>query len=354
VLWIIKRFSWFISFWQLLIYVLVALAVAGVWVVTSYLQDGGKFIIEFTLRQWALLTTNDAGHGGFMLYHFVVLFFGCFPASVFMIHAFFNREKDNRHIADFKLWMSVLFWVVLILFTLVSTKIVHYSSLCYFPMSFLAALSAEHLLDKKWNYTNWMQAGFWLSVIPFVVAPFGLAYFSIHTEVLKKLVSQDPFAVENMDAVIHWTGFEFMPGLLMTGVLLGFLFWMKRGRRNRAIQYLFWGTAIWVQLALFFYVKNIEGYSQRANITFWESKKNDDCYLVTFGYRSYTQYFYGRVKKQENPNYSDENWLLTGKIDKPVYISCKTDAQEALRTTIKDARFLYHENGFYFFERVPR
>ncbi len=35
--------------------------------------------------------------------------------------------------------MLILFWVVLILFTIVKTKIVHYSSLCYFPLTFIGA-----------------------------------------------------------------------------------------------------------------------------------------------------------------------------------------------------------------------
>jgi hypothetical protein len=46
---------------------------------------------------------------------------------------------------DHRRWMVILFWVVLILFSIVKTKIVHYSSLCYFPLTYLAALQLERI-----------------------------------------------------------------------------------------------------------------------------------------------------------------------------------------------------------------
>ena len=45
--------------------------------------------------------------------------------------------------------MRILFWVVLILFTIVSTKIVHYSSLAYFPLSYLASVEIQKLQFGK-------------------------------------------------------------------------------------------------------------------------------------------------------------------------------------------------------------
>ena len=353
VLWAIKKFSWYISFRQLLVYGITTLIITGIWFFISYLQDGGKFIIEFTIRQWALLTTEDAGHGGFLMYHFVVLFFGCFPASVFMIHAMLHRQNEASKLGAFKLWATVLFWVVLLLFTLVNTKIVHYSSLCYYPMTFLAAVSIENLLNKKWRYKKWVTIVNWLAALPFLMAPFAISYFTKHMSVLKELAKQDPFAVENFDAPIQWSGFEFLPGIFLLGLLIFYTFLIKQKEIKKAFVLIFAGTACWVQLSLFFYVKNIEGYSQRANIEFWQSKAKEDCYFVTFGYKSYTQFFYGSVKPQANKDYTNDEWLLLGKIDKPVYISCKTDARQELQSKIKDAHFLYNSNGFYFFKRMP-
>ena len=41
--------------------------------------------------------------------------------------------------------MMVSFWVVLILFSIVRTKIIHYSSFCYFPLTYLAAWAASRI-----------------------------------------------------------------------------------------------------------------------------------------------------------------------------------------------------------------
>ena len=352
-LFIVNRFKWFISFADLLIYIAAALITTSVWLLLNYFQSGNKFIIEFTIRQWALLTTADAGHGGFLLYHFVVILFGCFPAAAFMIIGFFNNEKNSEEVALFKKWMTVLFWVVLMLFTLVNTKIVHYSSLCYYPLSFLAALSIENLIIGRWKYSRWTTVIICFTALPLIIAPFALSYLVKHMDTLKGLLTQDQFAVENIAAKIVWTGVEFVPGVLMLLTLIVYIVLINKNKKYAAINCLFWGTAIWIQLGLFFYIKNIEGISQRANIEFWQSKKMEDSYFATYGYKSYTQYFYGAVKAQANPKANDMDWLLKGVVDKSVYISCKTTSHAQLENEIKDARFLYHKNGFYFYVRQP-
>ena len=350
---IIKKFTWYISFGGLLVYGLSSLFVTSIWLFINYLQTGNKFIIEFTIRQWQLLTTADAGHGGFFLYHFVVLFFGCFPAIAFTIVSFFNKETDTGKAKEYKMWMSVLFWVVLILFTLVNTKIVHYSSLCYYPLSFLAALSIDNILSKKWRYKTWMTVVICISSLPFILAPFVLNYLVKNIDQLKPLLAEDPFAVENLAAKITWSSLEFIPGLLMLATVIIFIILIYKNKTAKGLQLLFWSTAIWVQLGLYLYIKNIEGYSQRANIEFWQTKQNEDCYLTTYNYKSYTQYFYGNVKPQQNILANDMEWLLKGNIDKPVYISCKTNNYQQFQTEVKDAKLLYNKNGFYFFIRSP-
>jgi len=354
VYWALQKFRMFISWPQLMLFGFTALLVTGLWVGINYLQNGNKFMTEFTIRQWQLLTTADAGHGGFFLYHFIVLFFGCFPASVFCIQTFFKKEKEEKHFADFKQWMAVLFWVVLILFTVVTTKIVHYSSLCYFPLAFLTAVSLYNIYHKKWQLKNWMKVLLVVSGLPFLIAPFAFAWFGQHIDQLKPLLSQDPFAVENLQAAIHWSGWEFLPGLLLVFVLLLFFFWMKKGKAGRAIHILFIGAAVYTQITLFFLIKRIEGYSQRANIEFFKSHAKEDCYMATYNYLSYTLFFYGEAKAHANKKYADRDWLLKGNIDKPVYISCRQEGRAQLEKDITDAVFLYNSNGFYFYKRLPK
>ncbi len=350
---IAAKFKWFLSLVDVLIFSVVTLLVTAIWFVVNYLQTGEKFIIEFTIRQWQLLTTADAGHGGFLLYHFVVIFFGCFPAVGFMLFAFFKKEKKEQQLADLKKWMSILFLVVLILFTLVNTKIVHYSSLCYYPLSFLAAVSMDNFIGQHWKYKKWITVVTLISSLPFIAAPFAVSYVTNNMDTLKSLLSKDPFAVENMAAQIKWSGLVMLPGILLLMTLAVFVFLVRKKSLSSGFAALFIGSAIWLQLGLFFYLKNVEGISQRANIEFWQTKRNEDCYFATYGYKSYTQLFYGAVKEQSNKNYKNDEWLLYGNIDKPVYISCKTNSYREFATNVKDAKFLYNRNGFYFFERLP-
>ena len=62
----------------------------------------------------------------------------------------FNKDKSNTNIqANFHTIMVILFLVVLILFSIVKTKIVHYSSMCYFPLTFLATYSIIQIINKE-------------------------------------------------------------------------------------------------------------------------------------------------------------------------------------------------------------
>lgn len=354
VYWAFNRFRWFISLPQLLLFIFSALATAGLWLGIDYLQHGDKFLKEFTVRQWELLTTADAGHGGFFFYHFVVLFFGCFPATAFFIHAMVKKEAADKRFTDFKKWMVIFFWVVLVVFTLVQTKIVHYSSLCYYPVSFLAAVSLHNIITKKWVLSGWVKAITIISAIPFVLAPFAAAYFGRHISQLKPLLKQDAFATENIQAQVQWSGWEFLPGLILLAALVLSFLYFKRQKTQRAVWILLGGSLIFIQLTLFFLIGNIEAISQRANINFWQAHATEDCYMTSYQYKTYTHYFYGSMKPQQNKNYTDYEWLLKGDIDKTVYISCKVTGKEALEKELPDAVFLYNKNGFYFYKRTPQ
>lgn len=354
VYWAFNRFRWFISLPQLLVFIASALATAGLWLGADYLQHGDKFLKEFTVRQWEMLTTADAGHRGFLFYHFVVLFFGCFPATAFFIHAMVKKETEDRRFADFRRWMVIFFWVVLLVFTLVQTKIVHYSSLCYYPVSFLAAFSLYNIISKKWVLDGWVKILIIVSSLPFILAPFAIAYFSQNMSQLKPLLKQDAFATENIQAQVQWSGWEFLPGLLLAAAIALSFMYFKRQKNQRAVWILLGGAVIFIQLCLFFLIGRIEAISQRANIDFWQAHAREDCYMVSYRYKTYTHYFYGSMKPQLNKNYTNNDWLLKGNIDKPVYIACKVTGKEALEKELPDAFFLYNKNGFYFYKRIPQ
>lgn len=353
VYWVYQRFRLYVSIPQFLFFTASASIVTLAWYGLEAWENGPWFIIEFNKYQYRLFSTPDAGHGGFPGYHFAVLLLGCFPASVFALRAFFPLPAEARdHQQDFRRWMKFLFWTVLILFSIVRSKIVHYSSLCYFPLTFLAAAVVDKILRGEIAMATWMKV--LLAVIGgiFVVATLAFPFAGMHPEMLKPLFD-DPFAQANLDADVHWTGWEVLPGLFLLGLLILTLWQFTRGRSGQAFRWLFGGTAVFVLLTLIFFIKRIEGYSQRAAIEFFENKAGEDAYFTTHAYKSYAQYFYTRKQPAANENAYRQDWLLNGPIDKDVYIVVKNHRAHELRDR-EDIELVGEKNGFVFLKRRHR
>ena len=88
----------------------------------------------------------------------MVLLLGCFPASFFAVQEMLTPAAGDERQRDFRRWMLMLFWVVLVAFSLVQTKVVHYSSLGYFPLTYLAALQLERIVVGREPF-GWTALG---------------------------------------------------------------------------------------------------------------------------------------------------------------------------------------------------
>lgn len=321
-----------------------------IWFGIDFTFRGPEFLIEFTIRQWELLTTGDAGHSGFLSYHFFVLFFGCFPASIFAVSSLKRTKNLPPHLADFHVWMIILFWVVLILFSLVGTKIIHYSSMAYYPLTFLSALSIWRMLNGSIEFHKWwnrMVVGIGGLIVLISIA---LPFLGSHPEMIRPLMSADPFAAANLNAEVNWDWTSYIPALIAIAVGT-FYFIQRKKSRVRSLNTLFYGTGIWVFAALTFFIGKVESISQRANVEFFESQVGKDVYVTTYGYKSYVPWFYAQIQPHQNPKATNGVWLLQGKTDLPVMISVKINKVAEFRERVPDATLLYEKNGFYFFER---
>jgi len=353
VYWILKRFRFYINPLEVVVYTITALGVTGLWYGVETLVHGPQFVVEFTVRQWEIFSRPDAGHVGFPGYHFVVVLIGCFPASIFLIRSHFSLPLESEHERNFRKWMLILFWVVLLLFTVVQSKIVHYSSMTYFPLTFLTAQVAEYLIQQKIAWKGWMK-GMLLGIailtgLVVIILPFA----GMNIDILRPLFAQDPFALKNLDAVVPWTGVESIAGILLIGVVVAFVVLMNRQRSIRAFQVLFGGVGVFVFLTLILFIKKIEAYSQRAAIDFYISKQDCNCYVVPERFRSYGHLFYKRLQPGEDPRSLNKEWLKRGDIDKDAYFVAKVTGTKELET-IEDMEFLYEENGFTFWKRAAK
>jgi 4-amino-4-deoxy-L-arabinose transferase-like glycosyltransferase len=350
VFWALQRFRMFFQWTHMLLMVLAALVVIALWFGNDYLRHGPDFTRAFFQRQVELFTQEDAGHGGFFGYHFVVLLLGCFPASFFAVQEMCRPSTQGSEdvlAMTRRKWMLTLFWVVLILFSIVKTKIVHYSSLCYFPLTFLAALQLERIVARNEAF-GWTR--FAVGIMGNIVGALVLALpiLMMNVQLIAPLFSADPFAQGNLEADVHWHWSASLAGAWLIG-MLGFAHVLhQRKQHARSAIVLFAGTGLFVTLTLHFLIRNIEAYSQRAAVQFFEGHAGERCWLFTRGYKSYVPEFYGGVREAR----PDEATLLSGLIDRPVYLSCKITSVEEVKA-LGAFRETGRKNGFVFWERRP-
>lgn len=111
-------------------------------------------VADFFRYQWRLFSTADAGHRGPLFFHLWVLLLGCVPASIYVLSSSFKDWSDRwREDEALRINVVLFLWVVLI-FSVVQTKIVHYSSLAYLPLAYLAARGASNprfQVQPVWN-----------------------------------------------------------------------------------------------------------------------------------------------------------------------------------------------------------
>jgi hypothetical protein len=314
-------------------------------------MDGNsKVVNDFIIYQIRLFQTEDAGHGGFFGYHFVTLFLGVLPASIFAIQNLIKGNKDKSELSGFRLIMVVLFWVVLILFSIVKTKIIHYSSLAYFPITFFASMLIFNMKNKIENWRAWFDWIFLFIGIVFIVVFIGIRYVVTNAKMLAKSeFIKDEFAKGNLLANVQWTGFEFLIGLIPLIVFLLIRF-VYKDNVNKSLL-LFMAFTLFTATISFVIVPKIEGYSHQAAINFYISKQKEDCYVTTYNFKSYAHLFYTKKKLPSNRNHHDNEWLMKGNVDKKVYVVCKVQHILEFETNYQEFRKFKSSNGFVFYER---
>lgn len=303
---------------NIIIVTLAAFLTTCIWFGLEVINNGWWMVNEFITYQIRLFSTEDAGHGGPFFYHFIILLLGCFPASIFLLQKMAPATDDTKH---FNRWMQIMFWVVLILFSIVKTKIVHYSSLCYFPLTYLAAYNIYHIGIGAVKL-NKLQKVMLVSIGGLIaIAITLLPIVGLNKDVLTPLIN-DPFAVANLEAGVSWRYSEALwGGVYLVAIIIAY--GLLRQQFKKGLVVLFAIQIIIIQVTVLHFTPKIEHISQRAAIEYFESLKDKDVYVQVLGYKSYAHLFYTKKGEPTNENYYDEDWLLTGEVDKPVYFVCK-------------------------------
>jgi 4-amino-4-deoxy-L-arabinose transferase-like glycosyltransferase len=347
VYWAAGRFRFPIASRYLLLAGISAAATVLPWVIVDLVRHGPDFMLELARRHVKLFAGERTVHTGFVGYHVVVLLLGCFAASLFGVQEMLKPSGGDERQRDFRRWMLMLFWVVLVAFSLVQTKVVHYSSLSYFPLTYLAALQLERIVvDRQpFGWTRWA-----VGIVGLLVAAVAIAapFVMMRREAIAPLLAASPFARASLMAPVAWTGVEALAGMWLLGVLgAAHLLHARRAYAKSAIV-LFAGTGVFVPLALACFAGNIEAHTQRAAVEFFQARRGERCYLLTRSYRSFAHWFYARTTEAA----PEDNVLVRGPIDRPVYLVTKITAVKDFEA-VGTFREIDRRNGFVFWRRDP-
>jgi 4-amino-4-deoxy-L-arabinose transferase-like glycosyltransferase len=331
---------------------LVALLPFALWFGAAIVYHGWEygtwFMNEFITYQIRLFRTEDADHGGPFLYHFIVLLIGCFPASVFLFQFSRRRTTDSEPARDFTRWMWIVFWVTLILFSIVKTKIVHYSSLCYFPLTYLAALKIDQLASGEITLRKSVKTLFLAIGCLWGIILIALPLVGIYKNKIIPYI-QDPFAVGNLQANVSWSWLECLWGVFYLVGIAVVVVWMRKNF-TKGMLALAMLQIIIIQITVLHFTPKVEAYSQRAAIRFFKSFKGKDVYVQVLGYKSYAQLFYTQKQAPANKHYYEKDWLLNGAVDKPTYFISKNISADQYRK-LPQLEELGEKDGFVFFKR---
>lgn len=349
-----KDGSWkIISMKHFLIFLVLVLLTGFSWFIIEILRGRAEIVREFIQYQLRLLSQGEAGHGQPFYYHFIVLLFGCFPVSVLFFISFKRSESDTNYHRHFKVWMQIMFWVVLVLFSMVKTKIVHYSSLTYFPITFMGSWVAIKIIDGEISWRKRYSAS-----LLFIGGLVALVLTSLQfvenfkDKIIALNIIKDDFAVANIMSEVIWSGYEFFTGILLLGGVITFLLCFRWKLVESGFYLLFVTTMLATWFASLLIVPQAEQYTQRAAIDFYESLKGKDCYIETIGFKSYAYLYYTDKQIPENHESLKLRWLLRGEIDKPTYFVSKISREKDLLKTYPQLKVLYRKNGFVFYKRV--
>ncbi|MBF0280646.1 MAG: glycosyltransferase family 39 protein [SAR324 cluster bacterium] len=211
-----------------------SLSVALSWYIANWWVHGFKFIEDFIGFQMALFSKPLEGNERPFYYHFVVALVGIFPWTPFLF--LFNPghvPKEHPHLRPLLVISTAWLVFVLVLFSIVTTKLPHYSASIYVPLSFVVAFCLERLIDKKLSVNRWI-VGFFLMLG---------TLFSVLLLLFPTLMDNH-FIKQGIVFEIQWLKSYYLPGIgFFLGIVVAcILFWRRR------IWFAAWVTA----LAMFF------------------------------------------------------------------------------------------------------
>jgi hypothetical protein len=336
------KFKSFPKFKFISVTLIATLIISLLWFFLLWISGNKAIITQFLEYQVRLFQTKDAGHGGPIYYHWLVLLLGCFPASFFAISSFFQKDSYFNPFNKLVL-ISGLF--TLILFSIVQTKIIHYSSFCYFFITYFAALSISQA-EKPIRRSTWATISY-LLIISITLSV--MIYVQVFGPGITNLIPiKDPFAFANINAHEPWRTVDFTIVFLWGIAASISIYLLLKQRIQHAILTLLIAVPIGILCIQGTILPHIEQYTQRAAISFYKQQAPKNVYLIPLGFKSYAHLFYGEIKPHQNVNRYNEAWVCSDSTDLPVFYVARIPMHENYLKAYPNLKLLYMKNGFVF------
>lgn len=281
----------FYSFKELISIILGLLIFPGLFFGIQIVNHGWWFLNEFIIYQIDLFRYPVASHGQPFYYHFVVLLLGCFPLFIFCFSSLTTKIKVSGD-ANFIRFMHVIFWVVLIVFSLVTTKIVHYSSMCYIPLSIIGGIwiSNHGSIGLKTKLIFIIISLIWgIIYIIFSIPAFDNSFI---INILNNIPIEDVNVQGMFQTKITWSYVPFIIAILfifMTTIVV------IKNSKKIIIVYLITNTFI-TSVFVSSVVPSIEKMIQGNWIIHLKSYDKKPYVHFTYGFKSYAHYYYTKQK----------------------------------------------------------
>ncbi|MGK0383758.1 MAG: 4-amino-4-deoxy-L-arabinose transferase-like glycosyltransferase [Bacteroidia bacterium] len=342
-----KKHKWKVT--DAIVYLSVVLFVGFSWFVIEVARGHGYVIQEAIDYHIRLFSESEAGHEQPFYYHPIVLLVGCFPMSLFLIFSWTVKSESPSEITHYKKWMTILFWVVLVVFSIVKTKIVHYSSLTYFPMSFLVAWFVHYTVEKRIVFKFWHQATLILFVFLLGTGFVLLGMLDMIKEPLLELLKNDKFALGIFGQQIPDGRFDFLIGVFFLIGGIGAVIFINKTKS--AILSLFGVSLVTVTLLSIVIVPKIDRYTQASLFGFYKEQAAI-AYIKPVAFHSYAHLYYGKKTPVAIETDDELLWMVHGQVDKPVYFIVKPRDFESTLGFFPNLRETNRKGGYIILERT--
>ncbi|TGM98862.1 ArnT family glycosyltransferase [Leptospira dzoumogneensis] len=341
-----------IRIFDFILFGIAAILVLSFYYLTNFILYGNEFLVQFFDFQKKLLTKSLESHTGPWFYHFIVMFIGFFPWTALLFPSaknwrIFTDPKISRISRYFLVWLGV----VLLIFSIVQTKLPHYSSSIYFPLSFFASyliLEKPEILRSNVFTFSFLGIGLVVGLI-FLLLPQISEYSSSSMGVGKEL----------LPSFNLWDSSSGL--ILLFGILIGVigLQFFKNGKEEGKDLFL---VSTWISMLLFVGVLSstitpkIISFLQDGNLRLYDKAEKSGNQIVYYKYLSFYPMFYREKKIHMMGSYKfkDETFLLDSK--EKLSIICNRNSVLELILTYPQRNFqeVSAESGIVLLDSSPK